>query len=169
LLVASSTPRGESRQQGQRAAQADSFAEEQECHQAANRTVMALQIAPIAAGERCAAHANSKNGMAELIKPIKASLGQMAAIEGGTIAPQERQHHQRPQGQADVDQGERRPNGFAATRMNRNDPPHMAPSTSNSMGVRQSRSAIAGLRPASTTADFTDIAPARICTRTHFP
>lgn len=46
---------------------------------AANNTVMALQIAPIAAGARCAAQANSTNGMAELITPMGANHNQRRA------------------------------------------------------------------------------------------
>ncbi|TWH16580.1 hypothetical protein L613_001200000450 [Pseudoxanthomonas taiwanensis J19] len=38
---------------------------------------MALQIAPIAAGARCAAQANSRNGSAEFTTPMAASFGQM--------------------------------------------------------------------------------------------
>src|SRR3546814_5309514 len=42
---------------------------------AVNSTVIALAIAPMPAGARCAAHANRMNGTAELIAPISASFG----------------------------------------------------------------------------------------------
>ena len=109
---------------------------------AANSTVIALQIAPIAAGARCAAQANSRNGSAELMIPIAASRGHRrkgnwarASHRNGrsTSAPKASRSSTSAYG----------PNAGAATRMNRNEPPQTAPSASSSNGVRQSRAVVA--------------------------
>ena len=97
--------------------------------------------------------------MAELIRPMIASFGHIErAIEARsrhrngnkTSAPRARRISTRANA----------PNGVAAIRMNRNEPPQMAPSSSNSRGVRQSPANAAGLRPSATVVLSDDIAPA---------
>ncbi len=113
---------------------------------AANSTVIALQIAPIAAGARSAAQANSTNGNAEFTRPMGASHSQRRAGNCArarhrngisTSAPSSRRTSTSAYG----------PKSGTAMRMNRNDEPQTMPRPSSSSGVAQSRAAGAGVAP----------------------
>ena len=101
-----------------------------------NGTAIALLIAPMPAGARSAPHANSVNGIAELIAAMPVSFSHNAPVNclrarqrnGSRMsAPKARRISTRAYG----------PKSFAATRMNRNDAPQIAPSTVSSTGVSQ--------------------------------
>src|SRR6185437_9087047 len=105
---------------------------------AANGTAMLLTIAPTPAGARSAVHANSRNGSKVLTKPIAAILNQPVAASwsrarlrdaDSTSAPSARRTSTSASG----------PNFGAEILRNRNEPPQIAASNSNSAGVRQSR------------------------------
>jgi hypothetical protein len=99
-------------------------------------TVIALAIAPIPAGARCAAHAKRMKGSAELIAPISATFGHSAKGNferacqrngNSTNAPSPRR----------TSTSAIAPKSSAATRMNKKDAPQIAPSTTSSSGVGQ--------------------------------
>jgi hypothetical protein len=98
-----------------------------------NNTVIELQIAPMPAGARCAAHANSTNGTAELIAPISASFGH--SLSGNCARERHRNGSSTsaPSARRTSTNGAA-PNSGAATRMNKNEAPQMAPSTPISRG-----------------------------------
>jgi hypothetical protein len=118
---------------------------------AVNSTVIALQIAPIPAGARCAAQANNTNGTAELIAPMSASFGH--SFSGNCARSRHRNGNSTTQPSASrTSTSGAAPNSGAATRMNRNEAPQIAPSTVSSRGVIQdgvARAAIAGEEAAS--------------------
>ena len=110
---------------------------------AVNNTVIALQMAPTAAGACCAPQANSRNGKAELSTPMAASIGQRCSGKrlrathkngNNTVAPSARR----------ISTNAAAPKCGAATRMNRNEQPHTIPRNTSSSGVRQSRTPSAG-------------------------
>ncbi len=101
---------------------------------AANMTAMELVMAPMPAGACSAPQANKIKGMAELMAEIQVRCSHRAGVNwerarhrngNNTTAPSARRTSTRANG----------PKSETATRMNRNDPPQMAPSSVNSMGV----------------------------------
>ena len=105
---------------------------------AVNNTAIALQIAPTPAGARCAAHANSTNGIAELIAPISASSGHFLA--GNSARSRHRNGSSTAAPSASrISTSANGPKSGAATRMNKKDAPQIAASTVSSMGVSQAR------------------------------
>ncbi len=104
---------------------------------AVNNGVIELAIAPTPAGARSAPHANSVNGIAELSSPTMARR----IHNTGEIAPRERHKNGDSDSAPSVMRTWTRaigPKSPAATRMNRNEPPQIAPSATSSMGVIQS-------------------------------
>src|SRR5690554_4324844 len=109
---------------------------------AVNSTVIALAIAPMPAGARCAAQANRRNGTAELIAPISASFGHSRSGN----CPRARHRN----GSSTIEPSASRtstsgaaPKSGAGTRMNRNEAPQIAPSTHSSSGVSHAASTAA--------------------------
>src|SRR5439155_7956004 len=103
---------------------------------AANITVMALRMAPMPAGSRSAPQANSANGMTELMAAMPAMRSHSATLNRARAAHSSGSRTSAPRARRASTSG-RGPKSAAATRMNRNEPPQMAPSIVNSSGVRQ--------------------------------
>src|SRR5690606_6426711 len=114
---------------------------------AVNSTVIALAIAPMPAGARCAAHANSTNGTAELIAPISASFGHDRAGNRARARHRNGSSTSAPSASRISTSGTA-PKSFAATRMNRNEAPQIAPRRVSSSGVIQSRGVACASPPA---------------------
>src|SRR3984885_12576663 len=101
---------------------------------AANITAMEFVMAPIPAGALSAPHAKRMNGMAELMAEIHVRCSHSPGVNcararhrngSNTMAPSARRTSTRANG----------PKSDAATRMNKNDPPQIAPSSVSSTGV----------------------------------
>src|SRR5256886_13221603 len=103
---------------------------------AANITVMALLMAPMPAGARSAPQANSANGMTELTAAMPAMRSHSATLNRARAAHSSGSRTSAPRARRASTSG-RGPKDAAATRMNRDEPPQMAPSIVNSSGVRQ--------------------------------
>jgi hypothetical protein len=105
---------------------------------AVNSTAMLFVIAPMPAGARCAAHANSENGTAELIRPISAIFGQCSARNAPRSAQRNGSSASAPNASRSSTSGIA-PRSLAAIRMNRKDDPQIAPSSASCSGTDQAR------------------------------
>src|ERR1700716_325358 len=121
---------------------------------AVNITVIALLMAPMPAGARSAPQANSANGMTELRVAMPAMRSHSAMLNCARAAHSHGSRTRAPSARRASTSG-KGPKSAAATRMNRNDPPQMAPSIVNSSGVRHGATPTAlaaGAAPAATAA-----------------
>src|SRR6266853_472511 len=92
-------------------------------------------MAPMPAGARSAPQANSANGTTELMVAMPAMRSHSARLNCARAAHSHGNRTRAPSASRASTSG-KGPKSAAATRMNRNDPPQMAPSTVNSSGVR---------------------------------
>src|SRR5437764_15127930 len=97
---------------------------------------MALLMAPMPAGARSAAQANNANGMTELMAAMAAMRSHSATLNRARAAHRNGSRMSAPRLRRASTSG-KGPKSAAATRMNRNEPPQMAPSIVNSSGARQ--------------------------------
>src|ERR1700676_870162 len=102
---------------------------------AVNMTVMALLIAPMPAGARSAAQANSANGMTELMVAMPAMMSHRRGVNSARACHRNGSRMSAPRLRRISTSGTG-PKSVAATRMNRNEPPQIAPSTASSSMVR---------------------------------
>src|SRR5947208_6168814 len=100
---------------------------------AVNITVMALLMAPMPAGARSAAQANNANGMTELMAAMPAMRSHSARLNRARAAHKSGSRMSAPRLKRASTSG-RGPKSAAATRMNSNEPPQMAPRIDNSTG-----------------------------------
>src|SRR3984885_7202294 len=99
-------------------------------------TVMALLMAPMPAGARSAPQANSANGSTEFTVAIPAMRSQTLKVNWARERHRNGIRTRAPRARRASTSG-KAPKSPAATRMNRNEPPQMAPSRVSSSGVRQ--------------------------------
>ena len=110
-------------------------------------TAVAFVIAPMPAGARCAAHANSENGIAELIAEMKMSGPMCLRVKCWRPLHSMGNRISAPRVSRTSTSGSA-PNSRADTRMNRNDAPQIAPSSVSSSGVSQRATVGAAAEPA---------------------
>src|SRR5256714_13616394 len=103
---------------------------------AVNMTVIALVMAPMPAGARSAPQANSANGMTELMAAMPAMRSHSATLNRARAAHSSGSRTSAPRARRASTSG-KGPKSAAAARMDRNEPPQMAPSIVNSSGARQ--------------------------------
>src|SRR5256884_9970322 len=103
---------------------------------AVNIAGMGLLRGPMPAGARSAAQANNANGMTELMAAMPAMRSHSARLNRARAAHKSGSRMSAPRLKRASTSG-RGPKSAAATRMNRNEPPQMAPSIVNSSGARQ--------------------------------
>src|SRR5437660_11620161 len=96
---------------------------------------MALVMAPMPAGARSAPQANNVNGMTELMAAMPAMRSHSAGVNCARAAQSSGSRTSAPRPRRASTSGNG-PKSAAATRMKRNDPPQMAPSSVSSSGVR---------------------------------
>src|SRR5256884_61438 len=118
---------------------------------AVNITVMALVMAPMPAGARSAPQANNVNGMTELMAAMPAMRSHSAGVNCARAAQSSGSRTSAPSPRRASTSGNG-PKSAAATRMKRNDPPQMAPSSVSSSGLRQDASWAAAAAPQADTA-----------------
>src|SRR5688500_3010292 len=99
---------------------------------------MLFAIALMPAGARSAAHANSANGIAELIAPMNASFGHSDVGRCLRAAHANGSRTSAPNVSRTVASGNA-PNSGAATRMNRNEAPQIAARITSSTTESQAR------------------------------
>src|SRR5256886_15195298 len=118
---------------------------------AVNITVIALVMAPMPAGARSAPQANNVNGMTELMAAMPAMRSHSAGVNCAGAAQSSGSRTSAPSPRRASTSGNG-PKSAAATRMKRNDPPQMAPSSVSSSGLRQDASWAAAAAPQADTA-----------------
>src|SRR5690606_33791185 len=101
-----------------------------------NITTVALLIATMPAGARGAAHAKSTNRAAELMMPMPSKRNQCDAVSLSLTRRRNGNRISAPSASR-TSTSANAPKSLAAMRMNRNEPPQTAPSSSNSAGVSQ--------------------------------
>src|SRR6184192_2063823 len=106
---------------------------------AVNITVMALVMAPMPAGARSAPQANRANRMTELMAAMPAMRSHSAGVNCARAAQSNGNSTSAPSPRRASTSGNG-PKSAAATRMKRNEPPQMAPSSVSSSGVRHGES-----------------------------
>src|ERR1700683_997152 len=99
-------------------------------------TVMALLMAPMPAGARSAPQANSANGSTEFTVAMPAMRSQILRLNWARERHRNGIRTRAPRARRASTSG-KAPKSPAATRMKRNEPPQMAPSSVSSSGVRQ--------------------------------
>ena len=123
-----------------------------------NITVIALVMAPMPAGARSAPQAKSAKGITELTVAMPAIFSHSPGVNWARARHRNGSSTSPPSSKRVSTRGSG-PKSDAATRMKRNEPPQMAPSTVSSNGVRQAATALAGAAAARSRgalpADFT--------------
>jgi hypothetical protein len=99
-------------------------------------TVVALAIAPMPAGARWAAHANSTNGTAEFSIAMPASRSHRTRVNCARTCQKNGIRTSAPRNNR-TSTSAKEPKSCAETRWKRNDAPQIAPSNKSSIGVSQ--------------------------------